>query len=292
MLNRDGGSHVARWRNRDGEIEAFIDSDDQNRVVARDFVDLADRIVAFVDESLHAGEWVLDWDPPLPCPDSRIATPTTHVIATPNTGYRVADHASDMWTGGFCPECNHPRGERTTAPLRIEEIDEDDSLLMPNTMFGRLPQTPIIYNERAVEVMRESLDEQCDWRRVEIKGETAYFEALPRRTWQECAFKGIEGIGGYWCHMCGHQQFSYQLPEPVSFSTLLPASGMPPRDQGRCTSGGHLVLPIGVWRQIRDGRNAFGALSRGVYILDDSLIDPDPRPLLRDGFNGTYKESP
>ncbi|MEQ8769700.1 MAG: hypothetical protein RIB60_04230 [Phycisphaerales bacterium] len=286
MINRDGGLWRISWREKDGQIEAWVTDHPHVRAVASSWDEIDDAMFDAVSEHLQAGEWASDWDPPIPCADARATTIRSHVLVVPEGTYSMECEPESLWQDGLCSDCCRPQGPRTDQTLRFRIGDIADVLMHQGYGEKRftLQDAPLLFSNSTVDALTEAERSTAEWRPAKRSGlgTRKFYEAIPKAQIRSVGMINKPEIIGYRCTKCPGRSFSYHEGMGI-YTTVFRAADIPGPDQAAWLDG-ELALPIDRWRALRDSNKMRMVLSNSIHTITDELIDNDVEARLRKGW--------
>lgn len=204
---REGLVYVCKWEKlADGGYRGVIkrpslevEGDSLDEIVQ----ELTDRIA----EATGDCEPVIEFEPPVAAGGKTDWFCDRIVSVGPNSHFRI-ENVADVVEGGYCANCEHPRGRRTSEAISVESMWPGDASFSwdPRAEGVRV----LLVAERLLEMFSKRDRQMFDVRlaRMAPSKRKKFLEIVPKQFVPEVAIKSLE-LTGWHCKVCGHTEFGH-----------------------------------------------------------------------------------
>lgn len=272
----EGQVYVASWKKKGRRFEVWVESRPELRAEAATFAEASAALHEQVMKAFDDGEALLEYRPPAPDdPGLRRFLDPPLVWVVGNTRALVTNPA-ELFSGGICPRCRQPHGDRTAAPAILDDIEPgyDGGFAYP----GRL----IFFSGEFLALLTEDERGRMEWRPVQRagRGRKSFLEMIAAPAAPLVAVRGLDFPPVEACHACGQRPAPRYFGPDLTLHEFVCREDLP-RPLPTCfTMGaGHdcsLVMPRARWQQLvgRPGTRGLVTNDVGVAGEPDCLRTP------------------
>jgi hypothetical protein len=242
------------------------------------------------------GESVREYDPPRPREGRSGLLFRLALISGERRGF--IENPAELFDEDYCPQCKHPRGNRTVAPLRLARVEPGRNggyaRLEPPAFAGPLMN---FFSEAFVACLRPDERSQFQWRPVQMPSKSKERFVEPVRANVQIPFVSLPGVAAtlwkqpslidkkkhtLWrCDTCGRIQqplYWYRMASLPSFYVNVADL---PEPLPTCIGVGDpeypsLCFTAERWSELVKLEHARGLVSTDVGVVAPSLVDPMP----------------
>jgi hypothetical protein len=175
--NVEGRVFLCSWKRVPRGFKVWVKNRPKLAATAKSFMEADEALADIITERTGDGENLREYSPAAPgLVEARGSL--AHLLMVAGEGRATVANAAELFTGGLCPQCHHPRGARTTTVLRVASIepggDGAGARLAPRS-FGR---NLSLFSQEFIALLSRTEREFLDWRRVERsgRGKKAFYE--------------------------------------------------------------------------------------------------------------------
>lgn len=233
------------------------------------------------------GEPIFEFQPPLPT--SALAGTESKpkwvaLICRESVNGWIGDGRGLVFDRGFCSECGLARGQRTDAPLKVEEIPGGVHGLdvfcasRNNAMCCGFSRQA--YSEAFLGLLSPGELALFDWREIvpHRRSRRRFKELIERRVVPYVTKQGVN-CWTWGCDKCGGQAGIFDSPEYLHLPHFISATSIP-EGAVALTAGFsdsvYLCLPEQRWRELARKPECKGVMGMPVVVLEGGEVGPSP----------------
>jgi hypothetical protein len=278
IRNYDGGVWRLAWdKTPEEKFRGWVVGHPRVVAICDDWSAMEAALIELISETLQAGEWTADWDPPPPSPDpERVLIDQEFITIVGEGRYWMFTDPALLFGRGICPRCGTGLGSRTELELSAY-VEIPAGVMFCGFNCGG-PCGIDLYRAETVELLGE--ERLCGALIRPIhrlgRGRVKYVELVAS---EGPTYVGIAGepMEGWRCPDCGSTHFSHRY-EQAAYRTLIRASDVPRGVPAFWFRHPHPTLCVQSrwWRTVRHEPAFRGVISRPLWVLPDQFADPQP----------------
>ena len=278
----EGRVFVCSWKKVGNRYRVWVKKRPKLAAEAETFQAADEKLYEVILRATDDGENTREYVPPFQ--HDAGGAPARIVWVAGNTVSHVKDPTGTLYAGVRCPRCGNSRGERTDAPLVLQEIESGYDGVVASIHEGRYAKgSRPVFSEQFIALLTPEERERFTWRKVERsrRAKKAYYEIVASTI--DVPLVGVRGLrdqGGGRCETCGwfslpfynvsgggphHFVCSADLPDPVPscFAAV----------EGRTSK---LCFTIERWGELVGRPGARGLTSDDIGVLAPERCDREP----------------